>query len=141
MATKTKAKTKAKTAAPALKPCKRQLSQTEFIDMCVAAANEGSKNDVVTRKHVRNILAKMGDHMVACLMEKGLGKWKPAVLGIQIMSKHVAARKMPAIKKGTKVKGFGGVEVISPGRAAYTKPASVRFRARALKAAKDRIVG
>ena len=63
----------------------------------------------------------------------------PGVL--KIVAKKKPPQKMPAIKKGTMVKGFGGVEVKSPGRAAFTKPASVRFGARGMKKLKEAVLG
>lgn len=121
-----------KAEVPALKPCKRSFTQTEINSMLAEAGG-------VEVKQVKAILGKLQNLVMASLTKPGIGRVK--VLGLTLASTHVPAKKMPAVKKGTEVKGFGGTTVISPGKAAYVKPARFRMRVRPLKAFKDTVLG
>lgn len=118
------------TPAP-LKPCRRTFTATEQMDMYAESAG-------IDRKQVKAVLAVQQRLLYASLMPGGIGAIK--MMGINFKSIKKPAVKMPAIKKGAMTKGFGGVEVVSPGRAAFTKPAKMMFKARALKALKDALI-
>lgn len=120
----------AATPAP-LKPCRRTFTATEQMDMYAESAG-------IDRKQVKAVLAVQQRLLYASLMPGGIGAIK--MMGINFKSLKKPAVKMPAIKKGAMTKGFGGVEVVSPGRAAFTKPAKMMFKARALKALKDALI-
>lgn len=90
------------------------------------------------RKDVTSFLAAQEELLIKRLDKTGIFVM-PGLFKITAIKK--APQKMPAIKKGTMVKGFGGTEVKSPGRAAFTKPASVRFRLRGMKKLKTSILG
>lgn len=117
-------------AAPAyIKPCKKSFTQTEVLDMLAAKMGPD-----VTRRMAKSGAEFLTTYVIACLKKGGVGKCK--MLGWNFKSVHKPPQKMPAIKKGATVKGFGGVEVISPGRAAFTKPAATRCKALPLAAVK-----
>lgn len=118
-------------AAPALKPCKRSFTQTEINSMLAEAGG-------IEVKQVKAVLTKLQNLVMASLMKPGIGKVK--VLGVTLVAKHIPAKKVAAVKKGTEVKGFGGTTVISPGKAAYVKPAGFRMRVRPLKGFKDTVL-
>lgn len=118
-------------AAPALKPCKRSFTQTELNVMLAEAGN-------CEVKQAKAMLNKLQDLLMASLMKRGIGKVK--ALGLTFAVTHIPEQKMGAVKKGTEVKGFGGTTVISPGKAAYVKPARMRLRIRALKGFKDTVL-
>jgi hypothetical protein len=120
-----------KTEVPALKPCKRTFTQTDINAMLATAAG-------IEVKQVKAVLGKLQNLVMASLMKPGVGKVK--VLGLTLVAKHIAPQKMLAVKKGTEVKGFGGTTVISPGKAAYVKPARFRMRVRPLKAFKETVL-
>lgn len=120
-----------KAEAPALKPCRRSFTQTEINSMLAEAGG-------IEVKQVKAVLGKLQNLVMASLMKPGIGKVK--VLGLTLAATHIPAKKMPAVKKGTEVKGFGGTTVISPGKAAYVKPARFRMRVRPLKAFKDTVL-
>lgn len=130
MAKAIKKATRATKAAPAtVKPCKKTFTQTEVLDMMAEAMG-----DDVTRAQAKSGVAFLRKLLVASLKKGGIGKVK--LLDINFKSVHKPAQKMPAIRKGATVKGFGGAEVISPGRAAFTKPPVTRIKGLALSAFK-----
>lgn len=120
-----------KAEAPALKPCKKSFTTTEQNTILATAGD-------IEVKNVKAVLAKAQALLMSSLKKGGVGKVK--FMGMTFAVTHVAAQKMPAVKKGATVKGFGGVEVISPGKAAYIKPARMRMRVRPLKAFKDAVL-
>ncbi len=130
-----KAKTK-RVAAPGLfdglKPLKKSFTETQLIERGVEKAG-------IERKQVKAVHGDLQKVFAASAMKGGVNKVK--LLGMIFTVVHVPAKKMPAVKKGTMVKGFGGVEVKSPGKAAYVKPARFRVRVRITKKLKDAILG
>lgn len=115
-----------------IKPCKRTFTDTELLV-------RGMERASIERKQVKAVHDDLAKIFAASAMKGGVNKFKMLGMGFTVV--HVPPKKMPAVKKGAKVKGFGGVEVISPGKAAYTKPGRFRVRVRVLKKLRDAILG
>jgi hypothetical protein len=136
-AKKTPAKKKAvKRATLDLKPIKTKLNRAGLAEWLV----ENSGTDL-SAKQAREVLANLQLAVKASLMPKGCGEVQiPGLVTIKI--KKVAAKKMPAIKKGTLVRRPGQSEPVEhPGRKAFIKPATVKVRARALGGLKRAALG
>lgn len=118
----------------ALKPCNKKFTATELLaNACEAAGIE--------RKQGKAFMDYQTRVIAASIMKGGVGSIK--MLGWNFKGVPVPAKKMPAIKKGTMIKNpfNGGKEEPHKGRAAFTKPATMRVKAMALKAIKDMISG
>lgn len=125
---------KASSISTALKPCNKKFTATELLaNACEAAGIERKQGKAFMEYQTRVIAAS--------IMKGGVGSIK--MLGWNFKGVPVPAKKMPAIKKGTMVKNpfNGGKEEPHKGRAAFTKPATMRVKAMALKAIKDMISG
>lgn len=82
------------------------------------------------RSEVRQFLAAQKE-LIGKSLEKAGEFVLPGVL--KIVTKKIPAKKMPAIKKGTPVRNPSTGEMMpSKGRAAFTKPASIRVKVRPL---------
>lgn len=116
---------KAKPEAPALRPIKTTMNKSQLI------AHFVEKMDT-DRKTVNGFFNELENVISASLNSKGAGVF--ALPGLfKIVTVKVAAKKMPAIKKGTPVRNPSTGEMMpSKGRAAFTKPATVRVKVRAL---------
>ena len=131
-AVKVVVKAKTKTAS-GLRPCTTRFTATEVLQKACDAAG-------IERKQGKSFMDWQTNYVAACLMNGGVGSAK--LLGWNFKSTKVPAKKVPAIKKGAMVKNpFTGEETPHKGRAAFTKPASMRTKALALKAVKDMIAG
>lgn len=118
----------------ALRPCTKKFTATEILNNVCEAAGIERKQGKAGLDYLTRLIA-------ASIMKGGVGSIK--LLGWNFKGVPVAAKKMPAIKKGTMIKNpfNGGKEEPHKGRAAFTKPATMRVKAMALKAIKDMISG
>lgn len=125
------AKAPAVKAAPAeVKPIKELMTKTELLLKL-------SEISGVERKEVGKVFAALEAVTLASLNKKGAGQFLlPGLL--KITTTKVPAKKMPAIKAGTLVRNPGSGQMVPhAGRAAFTKPATVRVKVRPLKKIKD----
>lgn len=126
-------KASAKKAAPAkrkakkhpaleLRPIKSKMNRSQLFQH-LADATE------VPKKQVAAVMQALVEAMKASVMPKGVGVFQiPGV--VTVKTRHIKAKKMPAIKKGTMVRQPGKPDPVEhPGRKAFIKPATVRVRA------------
>lgn len=132
---KTPAKKPAVKKSPAatpvvVKPIKEALTKTALLSKLADVTG-------IEVKSVKKVMTAFEEIMLASLSKKGLGQFTVPGL-MKVTTVKVAAKRMPAIKAGTPVRNpsTGNMEP-SKGRAAFTKPASVRVKVRPLKKMKD----
>ena len=88
-----------------MKPIREKLTKTVLLAHLSETAGMG-KGIIAT------VLSALEETMIASI--KGCGEFTlPGII-------KIATKVKPAVKKGTRVKGFGGIESISPGKPART---------------------
>lgn len=135
VAKKAKSTTKRRRAAKAeIKPVKNVYTKNAMMAK-IAEKAELQPRDV---KKVFELWERL---VLGSIHPKGLGEFAMSGL-FKIVTKKVPAKKMPAIKKGTPVRNPSTGEMMpSKGRAAFTKPATVRVKVRALAKLKRAGIG
>jgi len=131
---KTVVKRAKKAATEAVKPLKTLLNKSQLIQHYVDEL-DWERRDVVAflNAQERLLMRSLAPKSVETFLLPGL---------LKITLKRTPAKKMPAIKKGQLVKGFGGVEVKAvASKPAWVKPAGVRFRVRAMAKLKGAALG
>lgn len=133
-ATKKVAKPVKKAAPAANKPIREVLNKTALIAHLVETSG-------VEKKPVLAVLTALENTILASVAPKGAGVFQMPGL-FKVVTVKVAAKKMPAIKKGTPVRNPSTGEMMpSKGRAAFTKPATVRTKIRPLAKLKTAAIG
>jgi hypothetical protein len=122
--------------AKKVKPKKLSASQT---------MNHVVEQTGLARKDVKMVLETLADTVKAAIMPGAVGGAVIPGIGA-IMRKHIPARKIPAIKRGTVIEKrnprTGEVtRAKHPGRAASTKPATAKARAILLSGTRRAVFG
>lgn len=128
------AKTSRTANVAATKPIKRKFTKTELFDK-IAEKTE------LERRQVAKVMAVVEQAICGSVMPGSIGEFMLSGL-FKIVTKKVPAKKMPAIKKGTPVRNPSTGEMMpSKGRAAFTKPATVRVKIRPMAKLKKAAAG
>lgn len=117
-------------AAIAVKAIKTKLSRVELLDHLMAESGQ-------EKTAVKAVLEALKTTMQGSLAPRGAGEFVLPGL-FKIVTKKVPARTVKAIKAGTEVRNPRTGDVYAhEGRKAYTKPATVKVRLRAMAGLKN----
>lgn len=121
---------KTKKVLPKVSPVLERMTKSQLADHLAFEAG-------TERKVVLNVLAALTQAAAGAVKKTGCGEFViPGLL--KITTKRVPAKRMKAIKAGTLVYSPAtGEKVPHPGRAAFTKPATVKVRVRPLTLLKN----
>lgn len=106
-------------------PVKTKMGKSEIIQTLAEAAE-------LDKKQAKAVYEAFGQMMMASVCKGSVGHFAmPGI--IDVKTRHIPAKKVKAIKAGTEVRNPRTGEMTEhPGRAAYTKPATVKVRVRPL---------
>ena len=115
------------------KPIKTKMGKSEIIQTLAESAD-------LDKKQAKAVYEAFRQMMLASVCKGSVGRFTlPGI--IDIKTRHIPAKKVKAIKAGTEVRNPRTGEVFEhPGRAAYTKPATVKVRVRPLTKLKSAAV-
>jgi hypothetical protein len=121
-------------------PLKEKLSKTEQYGFLVETASEIAGHEIAI-KDVKAVITALDEMIVASVMPNSIGELSLMSM-FKIIAKKVPKKKMAAIKKGTMVRNpRTGESMKSAGREAFTKPAFIRPKIRALSRLKKAVNG
>lgn len=134
VARKTKKVVRTPKPLPKVAPIKEKMTKAQLADHLAYEAG-------TERKTVLTILSALNAVAAGSLKKNGVGEFTIPGL-VKLVTKKIPAKRVPAIKKGTLVRNpRTGEEREHEGRAAYTKPATVKVRARSMSLMKKYAVG
>lgn len=121
-------------AALVVKPIRTKLGRTDLVEHLSTTSGQD-------KTAVKAVMEALKVTMLAHIAPRGAGEFVlPGMF--KIATRKVPAKKVAAIKKGTEVRNpRTGETYAHAGRAAFTKPATVKVRIRPMKAMKDMAIG
>lgn len=106
-------------------PIKEKMGKTQILQTLADAAE-------IDKKQAKAVYEAFGEMILASVCKGSVGHFAlPGILDVK--TRKIPAKKVKAIKKGTEVRNPRTGEMMEhAGRAAYTKPATVKVRVKAL---------